>query len=53
MVTGHSRKKDAYDVVTKTIYIGEITIPPGKYRGDLKREDDKKVEALKSHPGLP
>ncbi len=43
MVQGNSMKKDVYDVATRIIYIGEIVIPPGKYRGNLKKEDNKRV----------
>ncbi len=43
MVQGNSMKKDVYDVATKIIYVGEIVIPPGKYRGNLKKEDNKRV----------
>lgn len=43
MVQGNSMKKDVYDVDTKIIYVGEIMIPPGKYRGNLKKEDNKRV----------
>lgn len=43
MVQGNSMKKDVYDVATKMIYVGEIVIPPGKYRGNLKKEDNKRV----------
>lgn len=42
MVQGSSTKKDVYDVATKIIYVGEIVIPPGKYKGNLKKEDDKR-----------
>ncbi len=40
MVQGNGTKKDTYDVVTKTIHIGKIVIPPGKYKGSLKKEND-------------
>lgn len=43
MVQGNSMKKDVYDVATKIIYVGEIVIPPGKYRGNLKKKDNKRV----------
>lgn len=41
MVQGNNIKEDVYDVVTKTIYVGEIVIPPGKYRGNLKKEENQ------------
>lgn len=47
MVQGNSTKKDVYDVATKTIHIGKIAIPPGKYRGNLKKENGRRTENLK------
>ena len=46
MIQGDGAKKDVYDVVTKTIHIGKIAVPPGKYRGSLKKEDGRRAEDL-------
>ena len=41
MVQGNGTKKDTYDVVTKTIHIGKIVIPPGKWKGNFRKEEDR------------
>ena len=34
---GNGIKKDVYDTVNQTLYVGEILIPPGKYGKSLKK----------------
>lgn len=41
MVQGNCIKKNVCNVITKTIYIGEIVVPPGKYKGNLKKEENQ------------